>query len=921
MYRISAFCLLFFCFLWACKNPLDGFELRFKKPFPVALDVQYYTKGGLEVPTESQVLITGPDAGRVITTVETKKFRLTGDGTLFLSIDSLGPRPSEQQPLRFTVVVKSRGALDAVLPVELRDDKQRSVTLVFQPQEAVNTKVNVSQRSSSSVGRIDADWVLETPELVGTAQSKVKATVSQGSIVKDAVGKEIAGTLTARFQVVDITKPHDNFLINPIINSTIARPLLKDGSGVGSNQQFTQLAGAFLLQIYNEQFRLVKSLTSPIKVRFSVSSQLYHPQERRLIKEGDEIPLYSYDAATNTWQTEVFGKVVKVTDGSLSYEAELPHLSLWVAGFTKQKCETGPSFKIKSSLPATDVQYQCEVLADGTNTRLQVFKSTINNGEVIRVNGLESDQYVRLRITDALGSATVTSEVINGCGGTEQVLDVSSFKKQIIKCTTGPGFQIKSNLPPSDYRYNCVVINAETNATLQSFQTTANNGEVIRLNGLDSDQKIRVKISDIVSGAVAISESVDACATSVQPLDISSFKLPPQRCTASPIFKIQSTLPASDRTYTFEVIKPDSKNRLQVFQSTANNGDFIRLNGLYDNTGSIQLRIFDIVSATVATSAVVEACSNITYLLILEGFQTPAPRCASTLNFRIKSSLPNSSHQYTFEVINAKTNGTMQKFQSTANNGDIVRINGLYSDETVRLRITDLFSTATVQSVGLAACTTNTQEIDLTSFKAPPTKCATPLTFTVKSSLPVSDRVYDCELLNATTNAIMRSFQSKISSGSSIKISNLESGAQVKLKVYDNQSSAIGISSAVDPCSATAQTIDLSAFKVPSSLQSGEVRITLQFPCKALDEPKLPTRELFGRFRETGTLQWKNLPSMKYISGQTSFSIVTDLLVVGKTYDFQVGPAPGYYSFSENAYTLRKADWVIRIDTDEYCKK
>lgn len=444
---------------------------------------------------------------------------------------------------------------------------------------------------------------------------------------------------------------------------------------------------------------------------------------------------------------------------------------------------------------------------------------------------------------------------------------------------------------------------------------------MIRLNGLDSDQKIRLKLSDIVSSAVAISEAVDACATSVQSLDISSFKLPPQRCTASPIFKIQSTLPASDRTYTFEVIKPDSKNRLQVFQSTANNGDFIRLSGLYDNTGPIQLRIFDIVSATVATSAVVEACSNTTYLLVLEGFQTPAPRCASTLNFRIKSSLPNSSHQYTFEVINAKTNGTMQKFQSTANNGDIVRINGLYSDETVRLRITDLFSTATVQSVGLAACTTTTQEIDLTSFKAPPTKCPTPLTFTVKSSLPVSDRVYDCELLNATTNVILKSFQSKISSGSSIKISNLESGVQVKLKVYDNQSSAIGLSSAVDPCSATAQTIDLSSFKVPSSLQSGEVRITLQFPCKALDEPKLPTRELFGRFRETGTLQWKNLPSMKYISGQTSFSIVTDLLVVGKTYDFQVGPAPGYYSFSENAYTLRKADWVIRIDTDEYCKK
>lgn len=898
---------------------MDGFELRFKKPFPVALDVQYYTKGGTEVPTDAQVRITGPDAQRVITTVETRKFRLTGDGTVFLSIDSLGPRPSEQHPLRFTVVVTSSGWIDAVLPIELKSDKQRSLTMIF--QATGSNIVGVAQRQGIRSGRVESDWNFETPTTASSGQSNISLTLAQSTKLVDVTGKTVDGTLTTRFQAIETNKPYETFLINPIVNQTLPAPMLLDGVQARLNQQLTQVAGAFLVQIHNEHFQLVKTVSKPIKVRFSVADQLYHPQKRRLIQDGDFIPLYSYEVATDTWQAEPPGVVTKESNGRRLFTAELSKLALYVAGFTKEKCESGPSFKIKSSLPSTDVQYQCEVIVDGTNSRLQVFKSTVNNGEVIRVSGLESDQFVRLRISDAASSATVTSEVVNGCGGSEQVLDVSGFKKQIIKCSTGPGFQIRSTLPNSDYKYNCVVVNAATNAILQSFQTTVNNGNIIRLSGLDSDQQIKVKLADIVSNAVVVSEAVDACASAVYPLDLQSFKLPPQRCTTTPIFKIQSNLPASDRSYTFEVIKPDSKTRLQVFQSTANNGEIIRLNELYDNTGPIQLRIYDIVSSAVALSSVAEACSNTTHIVALNGFQTPAPRCASTLNFRVKSNLPNSANQYTCEVINAKTNGVMQKFQSTANNGDVIRINGLYSDESVRLRITDLFSTATAQSVVSTACNTVTQDIDLTTFKAPPTKCSNPLIFTVKSSLAPSDRLYNCELLNALTNVIIKSFTSTISSGSTIRISNLESGTQVRLKVYDNQSSAIGFSNPIDPCSASPQSIDLSNFKAPSSLKPGEVRITLQFPCKELDEPKLPTQELFGRFRETGTLPWKNLPSMKYVSGQTSFSIVTDLLQVGKTYDFQVGPAPGYYSFSENAYTLRKADWVIKIDTDEYCKK
>jgi hypothetical protein len=920
MKRILLFIGLWLGVVSACKNPLDGLELRFKKPYPVALDVQYYTVEGKAPPENMEVILAGPDANRLITTVNTKKFRISSDGALFLSIDSLGPRPTAQNPLRFTVVAKVPGFVDAVLPVEMSNENQRSVALILQPT-GTTSAVKVAQSTSSRSGSVDRDWSVETPTPIIANQSVAQASIAKGTQLKDVAAKDVGGTLTARFQAVDINKTNNTFLINPIVNQTITRPILRGGTAEGTNQQLTQVVGAFLLQIHNEQYQLVKTASQPIRVRFSVSPQLYHPLERRVIQAGDEIPLFSYDAATEKWQTETPGKVQKASNGDLEYVAELSHLSLWVAGFTKQKCDTGPSFKIKSSLPTTNLQYQCEVINEATGARLQVFKSTVNNGEVIKISGLESDQFVRLRITDALGTAVVNSQLVNGCSGEVQEMDLSSFKKQIQKCPNGPGFKIKSPLPNSDYRYSFVVINAETNAQLQSFQTTANNNEVVRLSGLDSDQKVRLRITDIVSSAVVTSEPVDACASNAElVVDISSFKVPPQRCANSPVFRISSSLPNSDRSYTFEVIRADTKARIQVFQSSANNGDVIRLGGFYENTGMIQLRVFDFLSSAQVVSNPLDACTNVTTPLVLENFKIPPPKCTSPLGFRVKSNLPNSGATYQCQIINAVTNGVMQTFATTVNNGEIIRINGLYSEQTVRLKIMDNQSGAVALSAAVGGCTAAVQEIDVTSFKKPILKCANPLIFSVKSTLPTSDRAYNCEVINDLTKAKIQSFQSTLNNGNLIKISGLDADQKVRLRIYDSQSSAIALSAAVDACATGNQAIDVTSFKIPPNIKPGEVRITLQFPCKALDEDKLPTRELFGRFRETGTLQWKNLPSMKYISGQTAFSIVTDLLEVGKTYDFQVGPAPGYFSFSESAYKLRKVDWVIEIETTEYCK-
>lgn len=904
--------------LTACKNPIEGLELFFKKPYPVALEVQYYTAAG-EVPANMQIQLTGPDANRLITTVNTKKFKVTSDGTLYLSFDSLGVRPTREKPLRFTVVVKSEGFVDAVLPLEYQSDSPRSLGIILQPIGTASP-IRLGKSTTDKNGSLDKDWVIETPTPLAPNPSLAQATLPKGVILKEVSGQPVTGTLTSRFQSVDITKPNATFLTMPIVNQTIPRPTLIGGVGAALDQRITQLAGAFLLQMHNESYQLVKTFSQPITVKFSVSPQMYNPLERRTIQAGDAIPLFSYDVARDQWQMEAAGKVQKSAEGTLEYVASLPHLSLWVAAFTKQNCESGPSFKIKSSLPSSSTTYLCEVINEGSGARLQVFQSTINNGEVIKINGLESDQFVRLRITDNLSTATVTSSLVNGCSPDVQELDVASFKKPIIKCTSGPGFRIKSNLPKSDYRYTCEVINEATKAKLQSFQTTANDGEIIRVSGLDGDQWVRLRILDIVSAAVVTSEVVESCTTDIQVLDINSFKLPPQRCTTSPGFRIKSNLPNSDRQYTCEVLKADTKARLQVFQSTANNGDVIRLGGFYDNTGLIQFRIFDIVSSAVVISEAVEACNGTVATLELLNFKTPAPKCPSSIGFRVKSNLPNSNLRYNCEVINATTNARMQSFQTTVNNGEVIRINGLYSDESIKLRISDVASSAVITSVAVDACNTTIQTIDLTSFKKPVVKCPSSLQFRIKSNLPNSTRLYNCEVIRDDTQARLVTFQSTVNNGQILKIDGLDSDQSVRLRISDVASTTVATSPAVDACATDIQLIDITSFTPLPPINTGEVLITLQFPCTEIDASKLPTLELFGRFRPSGTIQWQNLPTLKYIPGKTSFSTTTTLLKVGTIYDFQAGPAPGYYSFSESNYKLESADWVIKIKTDEYCK-
>lgn len=198
-------------------------------------------------------------------------------------------------------------------------------------------------------------------------------------------------------------------------------------------------------------------------------------------------------------------------------------------------------------------------------------------------------------------------------------------------------------------------------------------------------------------------------------------------------------------------------------------------------------------------------------------------------------------------------------------------------------------------------------------------KCEEGLVFQIKSNLPLSTKLYNCELINDETEEVIQGFQSMINQF--VKVDNLNKNQRVKLRIKDIASDNSAVSKVVESCNSELQEIDVTGFFTPVSPVIGEVKVTLLFPCAEIDAKKLPALELYSRFRVSGTLQWKDLPVLKYSTeGKNYFSISTKLLKVGETYDFQVGAAPGYYSFSEVNQKIVSEDWVILIGTELFCK-
>lgn len=415
--------IVFVGLLYACKNPVENVDVGLKTALPTSVELRFKPQSGA-LPTFLNIEISGPDADRVVSTLNTKNFAIDEDGLLNLALLA-GSAPSDKQPLRFTVVATTDKFLKVVHPVELTDESLRTVPITLLSNQGGAPVVQATGQSNAA-GTMTNTVTIQTPSASNVMQAAV--TIPQGTQLKDVTGEPVDGRVTLTMLPVGANATADLPNGGILNNATTAT-----GDAIDA-QRLSSLAGAVTLEIYNEDNQTVKTFSKPISITFKVDPKTINPTTGEAIKVGDLIPLFSYNAATDRWQQEQTAKIEKNAAGGLQCVAAAPHLSTWAAGYTNKICSTGLTFKVKSNFSDYDVPFYCQaVYVDKNGRDLSVassfYASLVDNTDIV-VNNLNQNQSVRLKVYENPNDLTkfVASQTVESCGKDKANLDVRSFK-------------------------------------------------------------------------------------------------------------------------------------------------------------------------------------------------------------------------------------------------------------------------------------------------------------------------------------------------------------------------------------------------------------------------------------------------------------------------------------------------------------
>jgi hypothetical protein len=391
----------------ACRNPLDGVTLGLKDPIQDGVvEARFYDPAGSSQPTDNQIQMAGPNGDQVVTTVNTKKYKINSDGNLLVAA-APGTGFSTQKPFRFTLVVDADEYLTVVQPFVLTSpDKQtrsiRRINLRKSPPAIT---------AARTTGNAGSDGVVAAPFSATTANQNssidhATVTVQPGTKLTDRDGAVVGGNLT--LQVIH-TNTRSGEANNHIPGEGIMTAVAgRNGGPSLGTVRLLSIAGSVTLQLFNEQYALATTLSPGVGWTMDLSPSTYNVVARRAAQAGDSIPLFRFDDFTYRWQEEKPGVVKKDPQtGRLLYQATALHTGAYVVGWTESICSVGPVFKVSSQLANVDVNYLCKLVDVTTGKTISAFYANANNSATIPIYNQSKNRTLKLQVfdqTDAWGN-------------------------------------------------------------------------------------------------------------------------------------------------------------------------------------------------------------------------------------------------------------------------------------------------------------------------------------------------------------------------------------------------------------------------------------------------------------------------------------------------------------------------------------
>ncbi|QJW88507.1 hypothetical protein HNV11_03530 [Spirosoma taeanense] len=417
LYSLTSLPLL----LDGCQNPLEGIQIRVKDPIQQGVvECRLYDPAGNPLPQNSRISIAGPDADKVVTTLNTKKYKINADGSLLVAASPMVTL-SSQQPMRFSTVVEAEGYLTIVQPFVLTNGGRQTRYV----RQISMTKPPRTLSVARLAGRANADGTLPTTLSLTTAEQNTEAdhatvTIGAGTKLTDREGQPVGGDLTmavlhTNARTGDATSQVPGGGILSYVNGRNGGPSL-------GTLRVTSIAGSVSFEIFNGAYQLLTGLSQPARWTMELNPATINGQTGRAVQPGDSIPLYSYDAFSNRWQQEKPGVVVRNSQtGRLTYQAEASRAAAYVATWTEFLCDVGPVFKVSSKLTNVDVNYLCRLIDARTGAQVSAFHANVNNGALIRIYNQLPGRQLKLQIydeTDAWGKGAKGGLIAESAVGT-----------------------------------------------------------------------------------------------------------------------------------------------------------------------------------------------------------------------------------------------------------------------------------------------------------------------------------------------------------------------------------------------------------------------------------------------------------------------------------------------------------------------
>ncbi len=319
------------------KSPVEGVTVRIKNiPRTTTVRVEFIDQNaGQTVTSPISVNFGGINGDKVISTVnEPMTSTSTSIGILNFAISD-DVTPSADNPVEVVLVAKANNYLSTSKRLIITKPGANGFT-VNMVNFSGNSIPGVTTNENRTAGTASATTGTSTA-IVATSSSsgtgvQAKVTVPAGTVLKDANGNTLQGTVATRVTYFDATEPAS-------VASFPGGFAIRDAANnVGS---FVTAGFAAIDMSVNGVE--VETFSQNVSVQIDINPNTVNPQTGTTVKSGDQIPLWSYDEDSGSWKNEGTFTVAAAngSDGNLSItKSDMTHLSWWNMDWFYDGCYT-----------------------------------------------------------------------------------------------------------------------------------------------------------------------------------------------------------------------------------------------------------------------------------------------------------------------------------------------------------------------------------------------------------------------------------------------------------------------------------------------------------------------------------------------------------------------------------------------------